>query len=87
MAGNLALLFTHHLARPETVLYRHSTEAGWHDVTAGELAIDIARWQAAFRRAGLVPGDRIALAARNGPTCRSRRNTAVSAFPRTRIRR
>jgi len=68
MAGNLALLFTHHLARPETVLYRHSTEAGWRDVTAGDLAIDIARWQAAFRRAGLVPGDRIALAARNGPT-------------------
>src|SRR5215470_13966265 len=68
MAGNLALLFTRHLARPGTVLYRHAVDGGWRDVTAGELAVDVARWQAAFRRAGLVGGDRIALAARNGPT-------------------
>jgi long-chain acyl-CoA synthetase len=68
MSGNLALLFTRHLARPETILYRHANEAGWRDVTAGELARDIGRWQAAFRRAGLVAGERVALAARNGPT-------------------
>ena len=69
MAGNLAPALHATISRgPRPVLYRHSTEAGWRDVTAGELAIDIARWQAAFRRAGLAPGDRIALAARNGPT-------------------
>src|SRR5215831_1543596 len=67
MSGNLALLFTRHLARPETILYRHATDAGWRDVTAGELARDVGRWQAAFRREGLVAGDRVALAARNGP--------------------
>ncbi len=67
MAGNLAELFSRHLARPDTVLYRHATDAGWRDVTVGELATDVARWQAAFRREGLAPGDRIALAARNGP--------------------
>jgi long-chain acyl-CoA synthetase len=67
MSGNLALLFTRHLARPETILYRHATETGWRDVAAGELGRDVARWQAAFRREGLVAGDRVALAARNGP--------------------
>jgi len=67
MADNLALYFTQHLARPEAILYRHATDAGWRDVTAGELGRDIGRWQAAFRRDGLVAGDRVALAARNGP--------------------
>ncbi len=68
MAGNLAELLAPHLAHPETVLYRHATDAGWRDVSAGELAAEIARWQAAFRREGLAPGDRVALAARNSPS-------------------
>ncbi|HYQ99944.1 MAG TPA: AMP-dependent synthetase/ligase [Casimicrobiaceae bacterium] len=68
MAVNLAELFSRHLAQPGAVLYRHATDAGWRDVTVGELAAEMARWQAAFRREGLVAGDRVALAARNGPT-------------------
>ena len=48
------------------VLYRHFADAQWRDVTAGELATGIARWQAAFRREGLAAGDRVALCARNG---------------------
>src|SRR5512139_2434955 len=68
MAVNLAELFSRHLAQPGAVLYRHATDAGWRDVTVGELAAQIARWQAAFRREGLAAGDRVALAARNGPT-------------------
>jgi long-chain acyl-CoA synthetase len=65
--ANIADLFAQHLAQPGTVLYRHCPDGAWRDVTAGELALDIVRWQAAFRRAGLVPGDRIVLCARNGP--------------------
>src|SRR5512141_29649 len=67
MADNLAELFSRHLTQPNAVLYRHATDAGWRDVTVSELAAEIARWQAAFRREGLGTGDRIALAARNGP--------------------
>ncbi len=66
-AGNIAELFARHRAQPHAVLYRHATDAGWRDVTVAELATDIGRWQAAFRRQGLVAGDRVALAARNGP--------------------
>ncbi|MEO8674468.1 MAG: AMP-dependent synthetase/ligase [Casimicrobiaceae bacterium] len=64
---NIADLFAQHLAQPGLVLYRHCPDAAWRDVTAGELALDIVRWQAAFRRAGIVPGDRIVLCARNSP--------------------
>ena len=68
MAGNIAELFARHRATPRAVLYRHATDDGWRDVTVAELETDVARWQAAFRREGLVAGDRIALAARNGPS-------------------
>ena len=64
---NIADLFLQHLAQPGLVLYRHCPDAVWRDVTAGELALDIVRWQAAFRRAGVVPGDRVVLCARNSP--------------------
>ena len=66
MAGNIADYFGQHLARPAQVLYRQFAGDAWRDVAAGALAADIARWQAAFRREGLVPGDRIALCVRNG---------------------
>ncbi len=66
MAANIADFFAQHLARRDTVLYRHYAEGTWHDVTAGALAMDIARWQAAFRSEGLAPGERIAICARNG---------------------
>ncbi len=66
MTGNVADFFAQHLARPDTVLYRHHVAGSWRDVTAGALAEDVARWQAAFRSEGLAPGERIALCARNG---------------------
>ncbi len=66
MAGNIADFFAQHVARPDTVLYRHHAAGAWREVTAGALAKDIARWQAAFRSEGLLPGERIALCARNG---------------------
>ena len=66
MAGNIADFFGQHLAQPGRVLYRQFAGDAWRDVAAGELARDIARWQAAFRREGLAPGDRVALCVRNG---------------------
>ena len=67
MTGNIADLFAQHLAHPGVLLYRHAADHGWRDTTAGELAADVARWQAAFRRERYAAGDRIALCARNGP--------------------
>jgi long-chain acyl-CoA synthetase len=68
MTVNIAQLFTPHRATPERVLYRHHTGATWEDVTAGEVAREIARWQAAFRREGIARGERIAVCVRNGVT-------------------
>src|SRR5262249_28486748 len=65
MAANIAQYFTQHLARPQHVLYRHYVDDTWRDVTVSEVAREITRWQAAFRREGLARGDRIALCARN----------------------
>ena len=66
--ANIADLFARQLASPGTVLYRHCPGADWQDVTAADLAPEIARWQAAFRRRGLAAGDRVVLCARNGPS-------------------
>jgi long-chain acyl-CoA synthetase len=66
MAANLADYFTRHLAHPGTVLYRDWNGGDARALTAGELGREISRWQAAFRRDGLVAGERIALCARNG---------------------
>jgi len=66
MTGNIADFFGQHLAQPGRVLYRQFVGDAWRDVTAIELAGTVARWQAAFRREGLVPGDRVALCVRNG---------------------
>lgn len=66
MPGNVAQFFTQHLAHSRRVLYRHFAGDRWHDVTVSEIAAEIARWQAAFRREGIGRGERIALCARNG---------------------
>jgi long-chain acyl-CoA synthetase len=66
MPDNLAQFFAQHRATPGRILFRHWVDATWADVTAGEVAVQAGRWQAAFRREGLVPGDRVALCARNG---------------------
>jgi long-chain acyl-CoA synthetase len=66
---NIAQLFLQHVEKsPGRVLYRHYIDAAWCDVTAGEVATAAARWQAAFAREGLQPGDRVALCVRNGVT-------------------
>jgi long-chain acyl-CoA synthetase len=64
--ANIGEYFRQHLATPEKVLYRHAEADVWRDVTAGELASLIARWQAALGRLGLEQGDRIAICLRNG---------------------
>ena len=66
MPTNIAELFAAHLREPARVLYRHHVLGAWRDVTVAEVAREIERWQAAFRRAGLARGERIALCARNG---------------------
>lgn len=66
MNGNIANLFAAHLATPGHVLYRHFAGNAWQDVTAGDIARDVGRWQAAFRREGLARGDRVAICVRNG---------------------
>src|SRR4030095_1961064 len=66
MPANIAQLFSRHRGTPGRVLYRHFTGDAWEDVTVDEIAQRIGRWQAAFRREGFAPGERIALCARNG---------------------
>ena len=66
MPVNIAQLFSRHRVSPDRVLYRHFTGDKWEDVTVDGIARRIGRWQAAFRREGLAPGQRIALCARNG---------------------
>lgn len=63
---NLAALFQQHLATPDKVLYRQWRGEAWHDFSAGDIATLAGRWQKAFRDHGLNPGDRVALALRNG---------------------
>lgn len=63
---NIAELLAARLAMPARVLYRQFVDGAWREFTAAELAQRAARWQAAFRREGLRPGDRIAIGLRNG---------------------
>jgi long-chain acyl-CoA synthetase len=64
--ANIGDYFRQHLAAPEKVLYRHFDGGGWRDVTAGEVAARIGRWQAALSALGLAAGDRVAICLRNG---------------------
>lgn len=66
MNANLAHYLERSLAEPRRALWRHWTGGRWEDVTAPEVAARAAQWQAAFRREGFRPGDRVALAIRNG---------------------
>ena len=66
MNGNIAALFAAHLPYRDRVLYRHYADKAWRDFTVGEVAREVGRWQAAFRREGFARGDRIALCVRNG---------------------
>ena len=63
---NIAGLLAARLATPARVLYRQFVDGAWREFTAADVAQRAARWQAAFRREGLRPGDRIAIGLRNG---------------------
>jgi long-chain acyl-CoA synthetase len=54
-------------ATPEQLAYRQFDEVrgSWVSFTWAQMAAQVARWQAALSREGLVPGDRVALMLRN----------------------
>jgi len=64
--ANIGEYFRQHLATPDNRLYRHFEGGEWRDVTVGETAARIGRWQAALLSLGLSPGDRVAICLRNG---------------------
>jgi long-chain acyl-CoA synthetase len=64
--ANVADLLTAQLATPSRELYRQFVDGAWRDFAAVDVAERAARWQGAFRRDGLQPGDRIAIGLRNG---------------------
>ena len=54
---------------PDLVAYRahNETHNNWRDYTWAQIDHQVARWQAAFERDGLKPGDRVAVMLRNSP--------------------
>jgi len=69
-ARTLDGLFRERAARtPDAVACRHFDEAHavWRDYTWSHLNHQVARWQSAFLREGLKPGDRVAVMLRNSP--------------------
>jgi long-chain acyl-CoA synthetase len=54
---------------PEAVAYRdfNREHANWRDYTWAQIDHQVVRWQAAFERDGLKPGDRVAVMLRNSP--------------------
>ena len=63
--ANIGEYFRQHTSAPGKVLYRHFDGGEWRDVTAGEIAALIGRWQAALALK-LVAGDRVAVCLKNG---------------------
>ena len=63
---NLAQLLEQQLATPQRVLYRQFIDSAWRDYNAADVTAMAARWQAAFRREGLVAGERVAICMKNG---------------------
>src|SRR5512146_2521751 len=64
--ANLATLLADRLSQPPRAMYRQFTDGAWRDYTAHDVARLAARWQAAFRRARLQPGERVGICLRNG---------------------
>jgi long-chain acyl-CoA synthetase len=64
--NNLAELLLQWAASPQKILYRQYQEGIWQSYTVADLLAATARWQAAYRRSGLQPGDRVALCMKNG---------------------
>ncbi len=66
--GTLCGLFRARVAAtPDQLAYRQFDEArdAWVSFTWAEVAAEVARWQAALVREGLVPGDRVAVMLKN----------------------
>jgi long-chain acyl-CoA synthetase len=66
--GTLCGLFRARVAAtPDQVAYRQFDEARktWVSFTWAQVAAEVARWQAALEREGLVPGDRVAVMLKN----------------------
>lgn len=64
--NNLASLLLQWQNQPEKILYRQYVNSAWRDYDVATLIDQVARWQAAYRAAGLRPGDRVALCMKNG---------------------
>ena len=67
-AVNLSGLFFERVARtPEAIAYRQYDPGcqDWIDTTWGDMAYEVGRIQAAMKRDGLKPGDRIAMMLKN----------------------
>ena len=62
---NIGDYFGQHLATLDKVLYRHFSAGAWRDVTVGELAALVGRWQLAFRSLGLGQGERVGVCLKN----------------------
>ena len=64
--ANLSDLFLRRVqATPQAPAYRQFDGNRWNDMTWDDVGRAVARWQAAFRREGLKPGDRVALCLHN----------------------
>ncbi|MFH2210975.1 MAG: AMP-dependent synthetase/ligase [Pseudomonadota bacterium] len=63
---NLAQLLTKHRATPDRILYCQFDDGAWRDYSVAEMVRQVACWQQALRREGLLPGDRVALCLKNG---------------------
>ncbi|MCL5060707.1 MAG: AMP-binding protein, partial [Candidatus Thermoplasmatota archaeon] len=66
--GTLCGLFRARVAAtPDQVAYRQFDEARdtWVSFTWAQVAAEVARWQAALAKEGLVPGDRVAVMLKN----------------------
>ena len=53
--ANIAEYFRQHLDAPDTALYRQFSDDAWRDVSIGEIATLVGRWQAALRSARSRP--------------------------------
>lgn len=70
VAKTLAGLFSERVRRsPQRVAYRDFDQSNgkWRDRTWQQMAQEVARWQTALAREGLVAGDRVAVMAKNCP--------------------
>ncbi|HEX5539525.1 MAG TPA: AMP-dependent synthetase/ligase [Methylophilaceae bacterium] len=64
--NNLAELLQQWQATPRKILYRQHVGDVWRDYDAATILSSAARWQAGYRAAGLIAGDRVALCLKNG---------------------